>query len=307
MLIKSQSPEGIQAQNKRVKKVNNRSEIPSGAIDQARQEKYQKMMHKVSQKGDNDHYDIQAKNVPHGHHQRIKSTHEVTEMVILEKPSARQTVHHSKERQKLENQGAKYTPQGTNKAGVQFGIPADSQQSSQKNLKITFVADENLMKQHKLKQQKQIQSKKKEVIQVQKNAQIMQLNSNHANFLNTASGSNTGGQPSPILSSKRVPQKILAQGGDGSMSPPTYNSHIHENNFILEKDNSVEESKGPYNPFHNIIEQQIISDFEESQSLSPLEKSNQQLIHNLNKKMNANMYIESDSFGKEEWNSVRRD
>ena len=91
------------------------------------------------------------------------------------------------------------------------------------------------------------------------------------------------------------------------MSPPTYNSHIHENNFILKKDNSIEENKGAYNPFHNIIEQQVISDFEESQSLSPLEKSNQQLIHNLNKKMNANMYIESDSFGKEEWNSVRRD
>jgi len=37
--------------------------------------------------------------------------------------------------------------------------------------------------------------------------------------INSASGSNTGGQPSPIISTKRVPQKILAQTGDSSLSP----------------------------------------------------------------------------------------
>jgi hypothetical protein len=58
--------------------------------------------------------------------------------------------------------------------------------------------------------------------QLQKKGQQVKSNNRGSTYqqIQSASGSNTGGQPSPIGSTKRVPQKILAQRGDTSISPP---------------------------------------------------------------------------------------
>jgi hypothetical protein len=57
------------------------------------------------------------------------------------------------------------------------------------------------------------------------------------NLIGSATNSNTGGEPSPIISTKRVPQKIHSQLGDTSISPPQ--SREGKNIFGIQKNNFV--------------------------------------------------------------------
>jgi hypothetical protein len=133
--------------------------------------------------------------------------------------------------------------------GVSLGIPASTTgMDSAKNFKISFVGDQALLRQQQRKTSKHKASKSNAVVLQKSPAgsnNLASLGPSKQSFHNkvqfhvpvstsgtgkphhfpaplsslSGTGSNTAAQPSPIISTKRVPQKILDATITGSISP----------------------------------------------------------------------------------------
>ena len=225
----------------------------SGISDNLRHEKYQKMKqkHQVSSEGPS---------ISTVQHQRLKSANDGG---IMKPGQVRDKRHanYSMDRQAADNTAR--VPQYVHKAGsseippnvgVSLGIPASTTgQDSAKNFKISFVGDQALLLQHQRKNSKHKASKSnanavhkspvggsiskdpsshgpsKQSFHNKIQFHAPTHSGKHQNFpLHSASGtgSNTAAQPSPIISTKRVPQKILDATITGSLSPNNERSGV---------------------------------------------------------------------------------
>ena len=149
-----------QQQKKVIKKTVNNSKggnSISGNMDQLKLEKYQKMMQKVKhgEQAKKMPASVQNQGVPKYHHQRIKSTNEGVSAGL---GYGHKNNNHSMERERSSVShpiGGNNTPSVSKQhavvqgSGVSHGI----NQGSQKNLKIMFVGDQQLMMNHQNKSQ----------------------------------------------------------------------------------------------------------------------------------------------------------
>jgi hypothetical protein len=149
-------------------------------------------------------------------------------------------------------------------------------------VKITFVGDQALLKKQSKPgvggfTQKQSANIIKQASQKASNqkAKIIQFHRDSSRQeLESMSNSGTECQPSPIIQSKRFPQKMVPQiNGDQSISPP--NSRGTKNVFGIKKNNFVGEGSNMASPAgfmqnqNKMVDPNIISDYEESHHFSP--------------------------------------